>query len=768
MTGARRSPAIIIPNSILEPLLEARPELHWLGLARSVAAYPLPGGTTTYRITGMTVTTLRITYLRLRTALCLAPAVLSVFIGACSEGTRGVSATPAMDSPAELRNNAEILEFSIREGRIYNRFFRQGPVSAHMVLTSGRQPRLIVAFPAGNSGVSLWFSPVASDVYWSEVAGVRGVRQKNRDGEPLYGIETEITVDAAQLTVDQAVLSNVRVIRNYLHSREIPEAIETEVSVEGRTASWYRDRLDGHGGYELTVEVLEGSLAGGRYTPVTFTAPADEPLRLRVVALSGDQPLTPIETGDLLTDEAAEDPLAKNVLAFLSYREKLLAGSWRFCTYFGRDTLMSVRLLMPVLTTTTIEAGIGSVLARLNAGGEVAHEEDIGEFAVLRHGVAGAAVSDEPLFDYRMVDDDFMLAPIVAHYFLDHAEGKRRAAAFLQQRTVHGRTHGEALVSNLRFVVASAGPFASEPNAGNLIKLKEGEAAGQWRDSGEGLGYGRIPYDVNAVFVPAALTAIARLHDSGLLADYTSSADGFAQAASLADVWSTRAAPLFAVTVSYEQARRRIADYSALMNIPDGKALEPLSAGSADDRVALSFHALALDAQGRAIPILNSDEGFAMLFATPPAAELERAAMALTRPFPAGLLTPVGLLVANPVYASDELRRLFTGNHYHGTVVWSWHQALLAAGLERQLRRDDLPAATRRQLMEAQTRLWEVISSTNAVRNSELWTWSFENGDYHLEPYGQRSGDETESNAAQLWSTVYLAVSPPATTIARD
>jgi hypothetical protein len=29
-------------------------------------------------------------------------------------------------------------------------------------------------------------------------------------------------------------------------------------------------------------------------------------------------------------------------------------------------------------------------------------------------------------------------------------------------------------------------------------------------------------------------------------------------------------------------------------------------------------------------------------------------------------------------------------------------------------------------------------------------------------PFGQRSGDADESNAAQLWSTLYLAIASPA------
>lgn len=699
--------------------------------------------------------------LRIVTHQYFLPVVLSILLNACSKGPSDLTATSLTKTPSETIHSAEILDFSIREGLIYNQFFRQGPVAAHTVLTSGIQPRLVVAFPAGNSGVSLWFKTTESEVHWRTVDAVQGVSATNRDGELLYGIESEVTVDAAQLVVEKAVLSNVRVIRDYLHTREVPDAIQSELSIDGRTATWYRDRLDGRGGYELAIEVLQGSLVGDENASVVFRAPPDQALRLRVVALSGDKPLTPIGLDALLTPNAVDDPLARNILAFLSYREKLLAGSWRFCTYFGRDTLMSIRLLMPALTATTIEAGVGSVLARLNADGEVAHEEDIGEFAVLRRGGEGPNASHAPLYDYHMVDDDFLLAPIVAHYFLDHVEGRTRASAFLQQQMAHGQSYGEALVSNIRFVLGSARPFAREPNVNHLIKLKDGSPAGQWRDSREGLGHGRIAYDVNAVFVPAALTAIARLDNSGLLAEYMAEGDSFAQSATLAERWTNNAPPLFSVTVPYERALQDVADYAVQIGVSDQDAL----ASFADERVAgqagITFNAVSLDAEGRAIPILNSDDGFAMLFGNLSVAELERSVTALFRPFPAGLFTPVGLVVANPVFAPQEQRQLFTNNHYHGAVVWSWHQALLAAGLKRQLQRTDLPTDTRQHLIDAQTQLWRVIASTNATKNSELWSWSYEQGEYRLEPFGQRSGDETESNAAQLWSTVYLAISRP-------
>jgi hypothetical protein len=130
----------------------------------------------------------------------------------------------------------------------------------------------------------------------------------------------------------------------------------------------------------------------------------------------------------------------------------------------------------------------------------------------------------------------------------------------------------------------------------------------------------------------------------------------------------------------------------------------------------------------------------------------------MLRPFPAGLLTGAGLLVANPVFTGTNTQRLFGRNAYHGTVTWSWQQALLAAGLAHQLARTDLPATTIHRLRSAQKKLLAVIEATRAMRSSELWSWRFVDGHYEPVPFGQSGADADESNAAQLWSTVYLAV----------
>ena len=64
-------------------------------------------------------------------------------------------------------------------------------------------------------------------------------------------------------------------------------------------------------------------------------------------------------------------------------------------------------------------------------------------------------------------------------------------------------------------------------------------------------------------------------------------------------------------------------------------------------------------------------------------------------------------------------------------------------------------------LSKAQSALWEVIDATPEMQTSELWSWTVEGGRMKVAPFGQSGGDVTESNAAQLWSTVYLAVRRP-------
>jgi hypothetical protein len=657
-----------------------------------------------------------------------------------------------LQAPSAAAAEGAPLQFRITEGAIVNAFHQQGDVAAHLLLSSGAAPRVLVAFPAGNSGVGVWFEEAAKPVAWT-LGEVKASVQADAQGRPMRGIVAEASVSADRLAVRDGVVGSVRVLRDFQLGNAYPAAVATPPQATGRVVTWARPRIDGAAGYRISLEVLNGRIEASR-EPKSLALVADggaAALHLRITALTGEPPLTPFAAAELFSKWAGDDARARQVLRFLSYREKFLAGSWRFNTYFGRDTLMSLRLLMPALRAEAVEAGLVSVLERLNAEGEVAHEEDIGEFAVLRHR------DDTPIYDYKMIDDDFMLAPVAAAWLLDHEEGQRRAQAFFARKLSSGETAGSAMARNAAHVLGAARAFAQEPAPHNLVSLKPGIAVGQWRDSEQGLAGGRYAYDVNAVWIPAALSAIARIHAQGLFAPYAAEdqQQAFAGAAAWAKAWSAHAPALFEVRLPRERAADKLRAYAMKAGVDATPALASLPPD------ALRFAAVSLDSERRPIPVMHSDVGFALLFSDPPADAVDAMASSALRPFPAGLLTDVGMVSANPAYADPPVQALFGRNAYHGTGVWSWQQALMAAGLARQLERGDLPATVRARVRDAQARLWHAIEASSAMRTSELWSWAWADGRYRVVPFGQGEHDVDESNAAQLWSTVYLAIPPP-------
>jgi hypothetical protein len=70
---------------------------------------------------------------------------------------------PGVADPASEQR----LSFDVDEGLNLNSFLRDGPIAAHLLLRSGTDPRILIAFPAGNSGVGLWFSHGTQPVSWT-------------------------------------------------------------------------------------------------------------------------------------------------------------------------------------------------------------------------------------------------------------------------------------------------------------------------------------------------------------------------------------------------------------------------------------------------------------------------------------------------------------------------------------------------------------------------------------------------------------------------
>lgn len=214
------------------------------------------------------------------------------------------------------------LAFEVREGLNLNSFLREGDVASHVVLRSGTQPRILVTFPAGNSSVGVWFEALKRSAEWAQQGPLQPVREQDAKGRPLRGVATDLTITAPELRVRAAVLSSTRVLRDFQALNTAPAEVAAPLRTSGRTLTWARDRLDGAAGYRLAIEVTHGQLEQS-----SIKAAADGRIGLRVVGLTGETPLVPLT---VLNDSAGKDVAARQTLEFLTYREKFLAGSWRF------------------------------------------------------------------------------------------------------------------------------------------------------------------------------------------------------------------------------------------------------------------------------------------------------------------------------------------------------------------------------------------------------------------------------------------------------
>jgi glycogen debranching enzyme len=387
-----------------------------------------------------------------------------------------------------------------------------------------------------------------------------------------------------------------------------------------------------------------------------------------------------------------ESPDLTTSLSFLSYSNKLLAGSWRFLTYFGRDSMLSALLMQDILSQgegSALEAVIGAVIERINkTDGTVCHEENLGDYASFLARQKGID-SSAPSCDYKMVDTDFLFPILMKDYFVNTDTGKSRAALFLNRKATFleenaGIAYSDLAQRTAEKIMSIAAPFVSSQTASNLIHLKDGQSVGQWRDSNTGLGGGRIPYDVNTALVPAGLRAIAALSKAGFFPDHPDWTD---IAAKYAQVWEDETLHFFKVSVSRSEAQQLVEQY-----VSDAALAGPSNTDQITDNI--TFYGLALGgADNKPVRVMNTDDCFRHFLLNTTnqdqlSAFLDQTADHILQSFPVGLSTDIGLFVANPAFTGDKrLSDEFKNSDYHGTVVWSWQLAMMAAGLGRQLAR---------------------------------------------------------------------------------
>ncbi len=180
---------------------------------------------------------------------------------------------------------------------------------------------------------------------------------------------------------------------------------------------------------------------------------------------------------------------------------------------------------------------------------------------------------------------------------------------------------------------------------------------------------------------------------------------------------------------------------------------------------------------------MNSDLSFNLLYSRHPSRELIQSVITALQPYPRGLLTNIGMLVANPAYdlnttKTTELDR----TAYHGTVSWGFQTNFMASGLDRVISSCDNSTRTEVEksglterpewcdeqdlvtgLKNAQKMLWQAVNGAYEERFAEVWSWNWSNETekFTVEALGELSPEGTESDAIQLWSYGLLGIQDP-------
>jgi hypothetical protein len=589
-----------------------------------------------------------------------------------------------------------------------------------------------------------------------------------------------------------------------LRSRLRPMIVEPKGDSRS-TVRVVRRSLDGQN--RLTVDLrVDSADATARVlgNTISIRSRTGRPVRFKV-RLSTDAPsLTPLRRTEIFNQSflrfladagrvrdsagsARYRRLERQVRAveLLSSKEKLMAGLPNFATYFGRDMMMTALMMRPIWSPAMSEHVIASVLRKLGPNGDVSHEEALGGQAIRENAVVYDSLvrrgrlkeAREVLANlqktrenYHMIDDEFQLPVLVAGYLADPAVTAARKRAFLMDSSDGRGPRLALMLRELALVSAWTTPYVRGPRATNLVSFPKRDAtqwrSASWRDSDAGYAGGRFAMDVNAIWVPHALQScgviLTSLDSLGLHRerlesfmpglDTTSLGEYQRSPASLdraLRVWRG-ARRHFEVTLSPSAVRGRVNTKLASLPPVERRYWQKIvrEKGAATD--SLFFLALSLDADGKPIPVVNTDPATGLfldglfpdsLHTAPEQVERDLSTFAL--PYPVGLLVDsLGPVVANDAYASPRIWRRFREDLYHSPrVVWGREVNLISLGLSQA--RGKVPA-------DWLTRILAAVEASGLGHN-ELWSYRIEGDRLLPMRYGT-------SSDVQLWNTTDLAV----------
>jgi hypothetical protein len=391
--------------------------------------------------------------------------------------------------------------------------------------------------------------------------------------------------------------------------------------------------------------------------------------------------------------------------------------------------------------------------------------------------------------NYHMRDDEFQLPVLAARYLTNPRVSAAQKRAFLLGKSDNGATRLALLLKELGLVSDLAAPYAREPVVQNLIGSPRLDSAQwrsiSWRDSNAGYANGRFAMDINAIWVPRALSSIsdilASLKTLGLVSGNLSSASPDAGKTQLADfarspdvmrraveTWDG-AVRHFVVSLTADQVPEKVD--AKLLSLPaeERSYWQGVLASTSANREPLEFIAISLDADGRPIPVVNTDPATWLFLheRTDPQtagsrARATRDVRAIMRAYPVGLFVDgLGPLVANDAYASPQVWEAFRQDTYHSPrVVWGREVNLFKLGLAKQISSavDGAGRPRDAQLAPHVTELRNALNRTNAavdasgLKHNELWSYEIQPPN-RLRPI--RYGASTD---VQLWNVTDLAV----------
>src|SRR5436190_285692 len=348
-----------------------------------------------------------------------------------------------------------------------------------------------------------------------------------------------------------------------LRARTTPEPdVERDGSLW--TASMTQPSLDGRDTMRVSISVdtrlVAGSIGGDS---IILRARTGTTVPFTVRILTTGKPLTRLTRAEIFSPDflaflARAEPgstrarwLERQVrgVELLSSREKLMAGLPNYATYFGRDMLMSALMMRSIWRSEMSEFAVASALRKLGPQGDVSHEEALGgqavresaaEYAQLvgtslslrRMGGSRRATADSLLRrardvvsrmrrtreNYHMIDDEFQLPVLAARWIADSGVSAQRKRAFLLDTSDFGETRLARLMRELALVSRMTAPYVAQPDAMHLVSFPARDSthwqSASWRDSGAGYAAGRFAMDVNAIWAPNALDAIATIFRS--------------------------------------------------------------------------------------------------------------------------------------------------------------------------------------------------------------------------------------------------------------